>query len=89
MRAKCQLQSDDIIATNEMRVLLFWAIFFFQKLITSIQLHGRAPLTFEIQCMKYFYLLVYVCRTKDTLATGNYLSVINILMQLRKVSPDN
>ena len=25
------------------------------------------------------------CRTKDTLSAGNYLSVINILMQLRKV----
>ena len=25
------------------------------------------------------------CRTKETLASGNYLSVINILMQLRKV----
>ena len=25
-------------------------------------------------------------RTKDSLASGNYLSVVNILMQLRKVS---
>ena len=25
------------------------------------------------------------CRTKESLATGNYLSVVNILMQLRKV----
>ena len=25
------------------------------------------------------------CRTKDTLAAGNYLNVISILMQLRKV----
>ena len=28
---------------------------------------------------------VSIHRTKDTLASGNYLSVINILMQLRKV----
>jgi len=26
-----------------------------------------------------------LCRTKETLATGDFLSVINILMQLRKV----
>ena len=26
-----------------------------------------------------------VCRTKETLTGGNFLSVINILMQLRKV----
>ena len=30
------------------------------------------------------HLCLY-CRTKETLATGDFLSVINILMQLRKV----
>lgn len=30
----------------------------------------------------------FVCRTKETLSTGNFLSVINILMQLRKVRVD-
>ncbi len=27
----------------------------------------------------------FLCRTKETLATGHFMSVINILMQLRKV----
>ena len=29
----------------------------------------------------------HIIRTKDSLASGNYLSVVNILMQLRKVGP--
>jgi E1A-binding protein p400 len=33
--------------------------------------------------MSHAYLFVY--RTRETLATGNLLSVINVLMQLRKV----
>lgn len=34
-------------------------------------------------CLSFLTLLS--CRTKETLASGNFLSVINILMQLRKV----
>lgn len=32
-----------------------------------------------------FNLILYLYRTKETLASGNMLSVINVLMQLRKV----
>lgn len=31
------------------------------------------------------YVSLFVYRTRETLATGNLLSVINVLMQLRKV----
>lgn len=34
---------------------------------------------------KFTCLLFIVFRTKETLASGNMLSVINVLMQLRKV----
>lgn len=33
----------------------------------------------------YYYFYYYYCRTKETLQSGNLLSVINVLMQLRKV----
>ena len=33
----------------------------------------------------YIYNVALFCRTKDSLAGENYFSVINILMQLRKV----
>lgn len=33
----------------------------------------------------YYFCLYYLFRTKETLASGNFLSVINVLMQLRKV----
>lgn len=39
-------------------------------------------------CNMNIYIYIYNCfslRTKETLASGNLLSVINVLMQLRKV----
>jgi len=43
-------------------------------------------LTFYLSLLIIFYRFVYYYyRTKETLASGNLLSVINVLMQLRKV----
>lgn len=57
--------------------IMFWYIYYYQHL--SLNMHSQTKICYTSNLFFPF------CRTKETLATGNFMSVINILMQLRKV----